>query len=79
MFSKLISLVGVAAVLWPVAAHPLGAHGDKTLYRVQAHDTLWSIAAAHYAGDARQAIWQIQRANDLADTTIRPGDTLVLP
>ena len=79
MLVKLFSVLGAAAVLLSIAARPLGAHGEKTLYRVQPHDTLWSIAAAHYAGDAREAIWEIQRANGLDGATIRPGETLVLP
>jgi LysM repeat protein len=46
---------------------------------VQPYDTLWTIAASHYSGDVREAIWEIQRANHLAGATIRPGQRLVLP
>ncbi|HEY7537540.1 MAG TPA: LysM peptidoglycan-binding domain-containing protein [Gaiellaceae bacterium] len=79
MFAKLAALAGLALVVWSMTARPLGAHGERTLYRVQPYDTLWTIASSHYGGDVREAIWQIQEANDLADTTIRPGETLVLP
>jgi hypothetical protein len=79
MFGKVFVLAGLALVAWSVGARPLGAHGDKTFYRVQPHDTLWTIAASHYGGDVRAAIWRIEQANDLADATIRPGETIVLP
>ena len=46
---------------------------------MQAYDTLWTIAAAHYRGDVRDAVWQIQHANHLATTSLRPGERLVLP
>ncbi len=79
MFAKLVMLAGVALVVWSVSARPLGAHGEKTVYRVQPYDTLWTIASSHYGGDIREAIWQIQRANHLPDATIHPGETIVLP
>jgi hypothetical protein len=46
---------------------------------VQPADTLWSIAATHYAGDPREAIWELQERNDLAGTTLQPGQRLILP
>jgi nucleoid-associated protein YgaU len=46
---------------------------------VQPYDTLWTIAGAHYGGDVRDAVWQIERANRLGGTAIRPGQKLVLP
>jgi nucleoid-associated protein YgaU len=55
------------------------APGQKTLYRVQPYDTLWSIAATHYADDARAAVWRIERANRLNASTIHPGEVLRLP
>jgi LysM repeat protein len=79
MFVKIFVLAGLALLVWSTVARPSGAHGHKVTYRVQAYDTLWTIASAHYAGDVRDAVWQIQRANHLARPTIRPGETLVLP
>ena len=79
MFAKALLLAAVAVVVWAVAARPLGAHGDRTLYRVAPYDTLWTIASAHYAGDVRDAVWRIEQANHLSDPTIRPGEVLVLP
>ena len=79
MFAKVLAFALAALVLWTVAARPSGAHGDRTVYRVQPYDTLWTIASAHYGGDVREAIWEIQRANHLAGATIHPGQRLVLP
>ena len=79
MFVKLLAIAGAALLLWTVAARPSGAHGDRTVYRVQAYDTLWTIASSHYGGDVREAIWNIQQANHLEDATIQPGEKLVLP
>jgi nucleoid-associated protein YgaU len=76
---RLAIILGVAAVLWSVVARPSVAHGDRVVYRVHAYDTLWSIAASHYDGDVRGAVWRIERANGLRDPTVRPGQRLVLP
>jgi len=69
----------IALVFWSIVARPSGAHGPKTVYRVQPYDTLWGIAAAHYGGDVRSAIWQIQTANHMSSAAIRPGEVLILP
>ena len=79
MFAKVLALVFAALVVWTIVARPSGANGDRTVYRVQPYDTLWSIASAHYAGDPRDGVWRIQKANHLGDATIQPGERLVLP
>ena len=79
---KLLQILALAAavlVVWSIAARPSGAHGPKTFYRVKAYDTLWSIAQAHYGGDVRNEIWQIQQANHLSGSSIAPGEKLLLP
>jgi nucleoid-associated protein YgaU len=76
---KMFALAALALVAWSVLARPSGAHGPETVYRVRAYDTLWSIAQAHYRGDVRDGVWQIQHANHLAGSTIVPGEKLVLP
>ena len=76
---RTLLLAGLALVVWSVVARPSGAHGPKVVYRVQPYDTLWSIAAGHYGGDVRNAIWEIQSANHLDGTAISPGERLVLP
>ncbi len=79
MFLKIALIAGIALLVWSAGARPSGAHGAKTVYRVKAYDTLWTIASAHYGGDTRDGVWQIQRANHLGSTAISPGELLVLP
>ena len=79
MFAKAFLITGLALLLWTVVPRPSGAHGHKVTYRVRAYDTLWTIAAAHYHGDMRDAVWRIQTANHLGGAAIRPGQSLVLP
>jgi nucleoid-associated protein YgaU len=79
MFVKAFVIAGLALLLWSAVARPSGAHGHKLTYRVRAYDTLWTIASAHYGGDVRDAVWQIQAANHLGGAVIRPGQMLVLP
>ena len=83
MFGKAIIrafvLAGLALLVWSFVARPSGAHGPKVMYRVKPYDTLWSIASAHYGGDVRDAVWQIQQANHLSGSEIAPGERLVLP
>lgn len=79
MFVKIFVITGLALLVWSAVARPSGAHGHKVTYRVQAYDTLWTIASAHYAGDVRGAVWQIESANHLGGSAIRPGQMLVLP
>ena len=79
MFVKVFVIAGTALLIWSALARPSGAHGHKVTYRVQAYDTLWTIATSHYGGDVRDAVWQIQHANHLAGNELVPGQTLVLP
>jgi nucleoid-associated protein YgaU len=79
MFVKIVLVAGLALLVWSAVARPSGAHGHKVIYRVQAYDTLWTIASAHYGGDVRNAVWEIQNANHLSGADIHPGETLVLP
>lgn len=79
MFSRLLAVAVASLGLWALFAHDSGAGGPERPYRVQAGDTLWSIAATHVGGDPREAVWELRRRNRLAGTTIRPGQTLILP
>ena len=79
MFVKIFLLVGISLLVWSAAARPSGAHGHRVTYRVKPYDTLWSIAAGHYSGDPRDAVWQIESANHLVASSIRPGEVIVLP
>ena len=79
MFGRILILVGVAVLVWSIAAHSSQAHGAKQVVTVKPYDTLWSIAQRHYAGDIRAAVWQIEHANHLSGADIRAGQRLVLP
>ena len=76
---QILALASAVLVIWSIAARPSGAHGPKTIYRVRPYDTLWTIAQAHYGGDVRNAIWEIEQANHLAGSELAPGQRLVLP
>ena len=79
MFARLATFATVALVLWALVARDSAAVGPEQQYHVRAGDTLWSIAAAHLAGDPREGVWKLQERNRLASTTIVPGQRLVLP
>jgi LysM repeat protein len=79
MFPRIVVLVLAVALLVGYFARPSGGAGPETRYVVRPTDTLWSIAARHYAGDPREGIWKLQRRNHLAGTTLSPGQVLVLP
>ena len=79
MFPRLLVLLLAVSLLVGVVARPSGGAGKPARYVVKPTDTLWSIAAAHYAGDPRQGIWELQQRNQLYDTTLVPGQRLVLP
>jgi LysM repeat protein len=79
MFVKLMILLTGLALVVGLAARPSGGAGPPVTYLVRPADTLWSIAAAHYAGDPREGIWKLERRNHLHGTTIVPGQRLVLP
>jgi LysM repeat protein len=78
MFGKLIMIALVAVVAFSVVRSSHGA-GREQRYVVKPTDTLWSIASSHYAGDPREGVWKLRQRNHLAGTTLRLGQTLVLP
>lgn len=73
------TLTVLALVAWSVLARSSGAHGPRSVYHVRPGDTLWTIAASHYGGDPRAAIWEIENANHLEGASIYPGERLLLP
>ncbi|MFL5964450.1 MAG: LysM peptidoglycan-binding domain-containing protein [Gaiellaceae bacterium] len=79
MFVRILLIVGIAVLLWSAMARSSNAHGAKQVVTVRAYETLWSIAQKHYAGDVRDAVWQIEKANHLRSADVRVGQTLVLP
>lgn len=80
MFGRTLIIALVITFLgWTVLTRDVGSAGKAQVYVVQPGDTLWSIASARYAGDPREGIWKLQRRNQLAGTTISPGQKLLLP
>ncbi len=79
MFARFLVVLLVVVGLWALFARDTTASGPVQHYQVRAGDTLWTIATAHFAGDPREGVWELQRRNRLAGTLIRPGQTLVLP
>jgi hypothetical protein len=76
---RIVLLALAVLLLWALFAGESGAGGPERSYRVKPGDTLWSIAARHYAGDPREAIYCIAKRNHLAASVIVPGERLVLP
>lgn len=79
MFGKLIAVALVSVVAWAGFVRPSDANAPPRAYVVRPGDSLWSIAARNYAGDPREGVWKLRRANSLAAAPIRPGQLLQLP
>jgi LysM domain-containing protein len=79
MFAKLGTALAVAAAAWALLPHTSSGAGRERVYVVQPTDTLWSIAASHYGGDPRAAVWKLEERNGLRSALVRPGERLVLP
>jgi nucleoid-associated protein YgaU len=79
MFAKILLVAFALALVVAVTARTSDSAGPEERYVVKRYDTLWSIATTHYAGDPRDAVWQIQERNRLAGSTIAPGQVLQLP
>ena len=79
MFAKALTLLLLATLVAAVAVRQSAGGGRPLVYVVRPADTLWAIAATHYAGDPREALFAIQDRNGLHGTLIRPGERLILP
>jgi LysM repeat protein len=79
MFARFLLVLVLTIGLWALFVRDTGASGLEQRYHVRAGDTLWSIAVAHFAGDPREGVWELQHRNRLTTATIRPGQVLVLP
>ena len=79
MFGKILLIAALALIAWAALARASHGAGPEQRYVVKPGDTLWSIAARHYAGDPRDAIYRIDRRNHLGASMIVPGQRLVLP
>jgi LysM repeat protein len=80
MFVRILLVTFLITLLaWSVLARGSEGAGAGQRYRVQAGDTLWSIAARHYEGDPRQGVWRLQRENGLGGAVIQPGQVITIP
>jgi predicted Zn-dependent protease len=79
MFVKMLGTTLVALIIWAIAAHSSESAGKPRYYTVKPYDTLWSIAASHYGGDPRDAIFRLEKQNGLDGAIVRPGERLLLP
>ena len=79
MFARMAVIAGLLALAVAYSARGSISAGHEQTYVVRYGDTLWSIAATHYGGDPREAVWNLQDRNRLHGTIVRPGQRLVLP
>ena len=78
LLAALVVAVALLVLLGTVAYGGTSGGGPERV-TVRQGDTLWSIAAAHYAGDTRAGVWKIEHRNRIVDDVIVPGERLVLP
>lgn len=80
MFVRILLVAFVAmALAWSVLARASDGAGRPHTHVVRPGDTVWSIAAARYAGDPRDGVWKIERLNGLRGAAISPGQRLLVP
>ena len=75
----LLLIAAVAGFFALSAARPTIGAGPEATYVVQPGDTLWAIVSSRYAGDPREAVWEIKHANGLESSSLAPGTVLRLP
>jgi nucleoid-associated protein YgaU len=80
MFARVLLVTFLVTVLaWSILARGSQGAGAGQAYRVEAGDTLWSIAVRHYGGDPRRGVWRLERENGLSGEPLVPGQVLRLP
>lgn len=79
MFVRVVLVLALLTLAVAYGARRSEGAGPDRVYVVETGDTLWSIAASHYGGDPRRAVWRLQDRNHLAGTLVRPGQRLRLP
>ena len=61
MFGKALLTALLLTLVVAIAANRSQGAGPAQAYVVRPYDTLWAIAASHYAGDPREAIDRIEQ------------------
>jgi len=79
MFARVVVIVALLTLAVAWGARRSDGAGREQLYVVQRGDSLWSIAAEHYGGDPREAVWRLERRNHLPGPVVQPGQRLRLP
>jgi hypothetical protein len=79
VFGRIVIVVLVFVLVWAVLARDTGAGPTPRVHRVEAGETLWSIALERYGGDPRAGVWRLEEANGLESATIVPGQRLLVP
>jgi LysM repeat protein len=79
MFARVVVIVALLTLAVAWGAHRSDGAGREHVYVVRAGDTLWTIAADHYGGDPREAVWRLEDRNHLTGSLVQPGQHLRLP
>jgi hypothetical protein len=79
MFARAVVMLALLTVAVAWGARQSDGAGHRQTYAVREGDTLWAIAAAHFAGDPREGVYRLEQRNHLAGALVRPGQRLVLP
>jgi nucleoid-associated protein YgaU len=79
VFARIVVIVALLTLAVAWGARRSDGAGREHFYVVRAGDTLWSIAAGHYAGDPRAAVWRLEERNHLPGALVQPGQRLRLP
>ena len=78
---SLLTVTAVALLISPLGLTSNGDHDSVVSISVAHGDTLWKLARTHGPdnADPRRTVSRIARLNHLGDSTIRPGDVLLIP
>jgi len=79
VFARIVVIVALLALAVAWGARRSDGAGREQVYVVRVGDSLWSIAASHYGGDPREAVWRLEDRNHLAGSVVHPGERLRLP